>query len=106
MMVGRGGRLWLVRDRGAGIAGTPFGSLDEFDPVTEVFGPYPAGYGLPLTRAQRQVSTLLFRSIMEKSEMRESEASKVVIAAVDDDPSVRAWADGLIPIQFGLRLAL
>jgi hypothetical protein len=43
---------------------------------------------------------------MEKSEMRESEASKVVIAAVDDDPSVRAWADGLIPIQFGLRLAL
>jgi signal transduction histidine kinase/ligand-binding sensor domain-containing protein len=40
MVTGKSGKLWLARDQGIGIAGTPFGSLDEYDPATGIFTPH------------------------------------------------------------------
>ena len=55
-----------------------------------------AAYGLRPMTAQAQVSTLLFRSTMEKSKMPESRESNAVVAIVDDDPSVRQGLARLI----------
>jgi hypothetical protein len=48
-----------------------------------------AGYGLRTRTAQPPSSISAFRSTTKKKQMRESQESKVVIAIVDEDLSVR-----------------
>ena len=65
-----------------------------------------AAYGLRPMTAPGQASTLLFRSTMEKNKMRESRESKAVIACCGRRPLGSGRAGGLIPILFGVKLAL
>ena len=54
------------------------------------------GYGLPPMTVQELRFTLHCRSTTKKDHMRELQASDVIIAIVDDDPSVREGLQSLI----------